>query len=50
MALKFGFFQPVHVNNFRIIVIFAGKIWSFADKLGLPANYALAQLTNLPAK
>jgi len=32
MALKFGFFQPVHVNNFRIIFIFVDKIVNFVNK------------------
>lgn len=32
MVLKFGFFQPVHVNNFRIIFIFVDKIVNFVNK------------------
>ena len=50
IVFKFGFFQPVHVNNFRIFRIFAGKTAYFSDKLGLSANYDLARLMNLPAK
>jgi len=46
MVLKFGFFQPVHVNNFRIMFIFVDKIANLVDKLIIDRLW----LTNLSTK